>query len=244
MWLLATVGAALVAGGMDASAAIIDSFDDVQGAVIDPTPYGLNFPYSYLASDVFLGSRELYVSLGAERSEISLTVEQGLALSTSNPDSAPDPMDPSVAHITWDGEESSADPTAVQPGGVGVNLLADGSNSFYVDTYVPQSSITWIALEVWDTVGTSFYKAWELPATTVPDLGRSYLSFDWFIDQGVDFGSVGAIRMHFLTDDVSIDSFGTIASSTPLVPLPGAAALGLFGMGLVVARRRRQNASA
>jgi len=238
MGLLAIAAAVFAGAGTVAQAAIIDDFDTVSQYVrVDlQTENDPDVDYSFEAVGNLFGSRELYVELGNNRSSIEIDVSGGIATDGSRPDSAPQLLANSIAHVTWDGVDSSADPTAINysswPG-----YDFSGSTAFEIDVLGQEYVQTKIQIEVWDIFGNNDIQDWTIPTNT----GNIFsLAFNTF-SGGILWDQVGAIRMHFLTDDVVIDAFRTNGTLAPNpVPVPAAAGLGFLGMGLIAAFRRKQ----
>lgn len=178
------------------------------------------------------GSRELYVQLGNDE-DISLRVSGGSARISSEETQAPTLLDGSIAHITWDAT-GNAEGGAPDHGSWLANL-GGAHHSFFLETSSPGAD-RMVNIAVWDTDGNMAQRDWTLANVDDP---LHYLSFASLTDFGsVDFSNIGAIRLSFLTDDISIRSFGAV------VPVPPAVGLGLLGMMIVGGLRRRKKASA
>lgn len=233
---------------------VIDSFNGVyHQAVADPQdPDNPTFAGSSVRShlNILGGHRELYVesNLGGVV-ELRVRVgdellEDGVAFSIQEPTSAPTAIFPDVAHITWDGTvgaSSGGDPSL----NLLTNLSANGQDSFLLRTnfLAPPGADRYAQIEVWDTLGNV-----GLGDVTLQNgLTEHLLSFADIGFTGVQFSSIGAIRLHFLTDDIRLLSFEAISIDGPNnpepVPVPPAVALGALGMAAVAGARRRSLAN-
>ncbi len=236
---LLAIAATLFAGfGTAAQAAIIiDSFDgnlqEVVGRVSAPTAVSNEEVFGVLG-----GYRELFVDLQLG-SRLTLAVDGGLAFEELSPDISQD-IDPNVAHITWDG-------SSVEGGPLDLSFLANlgQEGSQFLITGTDQTIDARISIEVWDTASGHDVQDLVIPTSNNNPLGTTdyYVNFADFA--GIDWFSVAALRINFLTDNVSIDQFAVVGPSTPQpVPVPAAAGLGFLGMALVAAYRRKQGAQA
>jgi len=242
--LLSAIGIAVAASGLDASADIlIDDFSlptvgeqEAKDSVDDAS--GSSNSLGGLTGVLGL-SRELYVFLDnpAPASKITLSVFGGLAIEENTPDTALDLGD-TLANITWDG---GADDVLTTSGLGGINFTTSGVNAFFVGTYPAQIVDAKINIEVWDIYGNTASQDLTLE-TGYEDHSVAFADFIG----AVNWTKIGAVRMNLLTDNVRIDTFSTFVDpnspAAPVVPVPGAAALGLLGMGIVAARRRKQAA--
>lgn len=221
-----------------AGAAVIDDFTEFQSISV-PNTMAPNPVYDSVSGGMFGGYRELYLNLVAGSGDVSLATSTGGTLQfSSNNSFAPNPLNGSTAHVTWDGSvlapaDPASDGAAITPT-AGLGSFA-GYSSFYLDVNDLDVSRQ-VQIDVWDGDSTDS-AVWTIAATSYSPttFTRHFLSFSSF--SGITWGDMTALRLTFLTDDFQIDEFG-------VVPVPPAVGLGLLGMMVVGGLRRRKKASA
>lgn len=233
---------------------IIDDFDTVPTVVIDGESVDIQtvrditsgnagrantFDATLVAPtpDIWGLYRELYVQRNVVGSGgVELTVSGGASLNSQEPSTAPTLLSPDIAHITWDNNGSALG---------GLPNFGDASSSFLGEAGFSLTSNAinlsrFAAIQVWDQSGSTDSVTFEIEAAET----THQVSFSSFT--GINWNQVGAIRLHFLTDDLLFDEFRTVTTVTdlaPVVPVPPALALGALGMAVVAGFRRRSSAS-
>lgn len=209
----------------DGGADILDTSADVGGVWDSQSPL----------TDVIGGSRELFVLAsnvaGDAPSDARTRVTGGTLIHESSPDTGNN-----LGEIIWDG---AADDALNIAGLGGVALDANGEDRFLVVSKPLQPADAFVTIDVWDMLGVQATGILTILGSNNGGTSTNhYLNFSSFSNFGIiDFGNVGAIRFTF-DDDVRMSSVMTV------VPVPGAAGLGLLGMMVVGGLRRRKKASA
>lgn len=187
--------------------------------------------------------RELYVQRNRTSGSISLEVSEGASFSSSNSTSAPEDISPDIAHITWDGNGSALGGTPNFAG-----PLTDFSSMTYLALQTKTlDADRFAAIQLWDTSGNTQTVQFLLPEV-VPFVGAQIVNYGIGLSNftNVALNQIGAIRLHFLTDDITFLDFRATNSpvtAAPVVPVPPALALGALGMAVVAGFRRRSSAS-
>lgn len=191
--------------------------------------------------NVFSGYRDLFVRVNDPAiNQLSLVVDGGASFNMHYSSQAPEFIAPDVAHITWDG--LSVPSNGGTPNySTASDLLAAGS--FFSLTSNTWTTSRYAALQVWEAGAVEESKTvqFELLGTAT----THNIAFSSFA--GIDFTNVGAIRLHFLTDELEFREFSVVSTPTgplaPVVPVPPAVALGALGMLAVAGARRRSSAN-
>lgn len=224
---------------------IIDNFSGSTQNATDwdgpPDTTGVSSTNLVADPNVFGGYRHLYVNNNTGDG-VSLTVNNGASFTTQEPTIAPDPIAPDVAFITWDADAAfSLAPNYSDEWSSLLNDPVVGNNAFQLKSNTNISVSRFAAIQVWDRYGNSDSVTFEV----VGGFDTHNVSFNSFSNL-IDFGQIGAIRLHFLTDDLRFDAFtiqSGVTTFAPVVPVPAAAGLGILGMAVVAGFRRRSSAN-
>ena len=177
--------------------------------------------------------RQLYVQLDATGNDSDISLRAGGAAESASisteETNAPNLLDGSIAHITWDSVGASLNGSP----NFGTTIAdLDGYAAFHIQTSSPGDN-RMVNIQLWDTGGNLASGDFTLASSNDPN---HYLSFASLTNiASLDLANIGAIRLNFLTDDI------TITSISAVVPVPPAVGLGLLGMFLVGGIRRRKS---